>query len=271
MSRSLIRFAMALAPPLLAILIAAAWTSGAGLTQMILRPEAASGYCYTWDLANNTGQDASGLRLQLKGIQSVSEVYTGPTNPFGTPHPTSGYDSGTDVYTLVFSDGVAFDSDRVHVGVCTDKPILQLGQQPAAWTLDGQALQPHPLFAGLSGDWQSSAHLQLRLFNSQATTVTLMELNVLDADTSLALDDLNADTAGALQVAPITQPVIPDPQTLLPGADIALDAFFGEPTFNHPFLIEAVLTAEDDPGNTFRLYSPVMSPPAMVFLPIVQR
>ena len=268
MSRSLIRFAMALAPPLLAVLIAAAWTSGAGLTQTILRPDAASSYCYTWDLANNTGQDASGLRLQLKGIQSISEVFTGPTNPFGTLHPTSGYDSGTDVYTLVFSDGVAFDSDRVHMGVCTDKPILQLGQQPAAWTLDGQALQPPPLFAGLSGDWPGSAHLQLRLFNSQATTMTLMELNVLDADTSLALDDLDADTAGALAVA---QPAISDPQTLPPGPDSVFDVFFSTPTFNHSYLVEAVLAAEDDPGNTLRLYSPVMSPPAMVFLPLVQR
>ena len=271
MSRSLFRFALALAPPLLAILIAAAWTSGAGLTQMMLRPEAASSYCYAWDLANNTGQDASGLRLQLKGIQSISEVFTGATNPFGAPHPTSGYDSGTDVYTLVFSDGVAFDSDRVHIGVCTDKPILQLAQQPAAWTLDGQALQPPPLFAGLSRDWPSSAHLQLRLFNSQAMTVTLMELNVLDADTSLALDDLNADTAGALQVAPVEQPAISDPQTLPPGADRPFDVVFSAPTFNHPYLIEVVLAAEDDPGNTFRLYSPIMSPPALVFLPVVIR
>jgi len=268
MSRSLIRFAAALAPPLLAVLIAAAWTSGAGLTQTILRPDAASSYCYTWDLTNNTGQDASGLRLQLKGIQSISEVFTGPTNPFGTLHPTSGYDSGTDVYTLVFSDGVAFDSDRVHMGVCTDKPILQLGQQPAAWTLDGQTLQPPPLFAGLSGDWPGSAQLQLRLFNSQATTMTLMELNVLDADTSLALDDLDADTAGALAVA---QLAISDPQTLPPGADSVFDLFFSAPTFNHSYLIEAVLAAEDDPGNTFRLYSPIMSPPARVFLPLVQR
>ena len=271
MSRSLIRFAVALAPPLLAILVAAAWTSGAGLPQTILRPDAASSYCYTWDLANNTGQDASGLRLQLKGIQSISQVFTGTTNPFGAPDPTSGYDPGMDVYTLVFSDGVAFDSDRVHMGVCADKPILQLGQQSAAWTLNGQILQPPPLFAGLSRDWPSSAHLRLRLFNSQATTVTLMELNVLDADTSLALDDLNADTAGALQLAPVEQPPISDPQTLPPGADSVFDVFFSAPTFNHPYLIEVVLAAEDDPGNTFRLYSPVMSPPAMVFLPLVQR
>ncbi len=268
MSRSVIRFAVALAPPLLAILVAAAWTSGAGLPQTILRPDAASSYCYTWDLANNTGQDASGLRLQLKGIQSISQVFTGTTNPFGAPHPTSGYDPGTDVYTLVFSDGVAFDSDRVHMGVCTDKPILQLGQQSAAWTLNGQALQPPPLFAGLSWDWQSSTHLQLHLFNSQATTMTLMELNVLDADTSLALDDLNMDTAEALA---LEQLAISDPQTLAPGANSLFDVFLGTPRFNHPYLIEAVLAAEDDPGNTFRLYSQATSPPAVIYLPMIMR
>jgi hypothetical protein len=268
MSRSLIRFAVALAPPLLAILIAAALVSGAELQHIFLGPGTTGHYCYAWDIANNTGQDAGGLRIRLKGVQSISEVYTGTANPFGAPHPTSGYDGAADMYTLVFSDGVAFDSDVVHIGVCAGQPILQLADPPATWTANDQALQPVPLFAGLSAGWQGSAHLQLHLFNSQATTVTVMELYVLDAAPSLALDDLDADTAGTMATAAIP---VTEPQTLPPGADSFFDVIFDPPAFQHTYLVQVMLAAEDDPGHTFQLFSPVTSPPATVFLPIAIR
>jgi hypothetical protein len=276
MSRPFFRFAVALAPPLFAILVAAALASGGGLSQAIPHssPGTAASYCYAWDLTNNTGQDASGLSIRLKGIQSISQVYTGTANPFGSPDPTSGYDPGTDVYTLVFSQGVAFDSDMVHIGLCADQPILQLAQQPAPppiqWLSGGQGLQPAPLFAGAGWSWQNNSHAQLQLFNNQAVTMTLMELNVLDADTSLSLDDLNADVAGTL---PMVSLLAQDPQSLPPGATSFFDVFFDAPRFDHPYVLQAVLAAEDDPGNVYSLFSQATSPPAaaLVYLPLVMR
>lgn len=274
MSRSLFRFAVALAPPIFAVLIAAALASGTGLSQVIPRSSlgTAASYCYAGDLTNNTGQDASSLRIRFKGIQSISQVYTGAANPFGSPDPASGYDPGTDVYTLVFSNGVAFDSNLVHIGLCTDQPMLQLAPQPApppiSWAVGDQALQPAPLFAGTSWSWLNQTHAQLRLFNSQPVSMTLMELNLLDADTSLALDDLNGDVAGLLPLASV---LVSDPETLAPGATRLFDVLFDAPTFEHPYVLQAVLVAEDDPGNTFSLYSQTTSPPAVIYLPIIMR
>src|SRR5258708_36806646 len=58
--------------------------------------------CYVWDFLNNSGVDADGLVIQLKGINSITDVYTGVLNPFVAPGASSGYDSVADVYSLVF-------------------------------------------------------------------------------------------------------------------------------------------------------------------------
>ena len=74
--------------------------------------------CFAWDFANYTGADVDGLTLRLQGNHSVSAVYTETLNPFFGLD--TGYEGGTDSYRLVFTDGLTYDSDLVHVGLCTD-------------------------------------------------------------------------------------------------------------------------------------------------------
>ena len=81
-----------------------------------------SEYCYSWDFSNSTGFDATGVRLRLSHIQTPTQVYTDTLNPFGDPDPSSGYDPGTDTYRFHFGNGLAYDSDRVLLGLCTDQP-----------------------------------------------------------------------------------------------------------------------------------------------------
>jgi hypothetical protein len=70
---------------------------------------------------------------------------------------------------------------------------------------------------------------------------------------------------------------------LLPGSTTYFDLFFDEggtdflPNHaellspNHPYVVEAVFEAWDDPGNTWQLYSQALSPLARLFLPLVDR
>jgi hypothetical protein len=98
--------------------------------------------------------------------------------------------------------------------------------------------------------------------------MTLMALNVLDAGNQLGLDDLNGVVAAGL---PMVSELAPDPLDLPPGAINTFDVFFAPaPTLepNHPYVLEAVLAAEDDPGNTIHLYSQSLSPLATIFLPV---
>jgi hypothetical protein len=239
-------------------------------------------YCYNWDFLNNTGQDADDLHIRLQGISQVSAVYTGTVNPFGLPDATSGYDAGLGVYNLNFSNGVAYDGDVVHIGLCTDKPALALSQSttppPFTWTSQGQPLQPAPLFVGVSWDWQSRTHLRLELHNSQDITLTLWAASLLDPEVPLGLEDLNADVIGMLPAATF---LIDDVQMLPPRSSSFFDVFF-DPTVvvqaptpaqlrepRHPYVLQAVVSAEDDSGDVAHMYSQALSPPAKVYWPLI--
>ncbi len=228
---------------------------------------AANPTCFSWDFLNNTGQDLDGVRIGLKGIQSIAEVYTGTINPFGAPS-SSGYDAVHDTYNLTFTNGLVADSDLVRLGVCADLSDLRLGTPSPAfyWTLTGTQVTPDPLFAGLSLNWLDQTHVQLDLFNEQAITLTLWSLSVLDPDQKLALEDLGDDIATLL---PLASEVVTDPVTLLPSASQSFNAavLLG----NHPYVVEAVLSTEDDPGNLIHLLAQTTAPPFVVYLPIVMK
>lgn len=248
----------------------AARASASPPARLALAPPSASAepYCFGWDFLNNTGQDAQGVVLNLQGQQTFSAVYTETLNPFGAPDPSSGYDSGSDAYRLVFTAGVAYDSDAVHLGMCTDQPRLRLSTAAPQfeWIVSGTAVLPNPLLAGVEFNWLSRNQAEVTLVNEQAITLTLWSFNALDPDTPLDVNDLTGDIA-ALQ--PLVAEWITEPQTLAPNASlvVTLDAALA----GHPYLVEAVLTPEDDDGNQAHLLAQVVSPPINVYLPLVMR
>lgn len=285
MTRLLPRFATPLA--LLSVVVLLGMTALAGpplgKVQAALAPTVSvNAYCYNWDFKNNTGQDATDLHVRLKGVRTIGGVYIGPLNPFGAPDVTSGYDATAGVYNLNFSGYTAPSGQLVHIGVCTDSPILRFeagsGLPPFYWTIGGQPISPAPLAFGLAWDWQNRRHLRLTLRNSQQVTVTLMSLELLDPGMALELDDLNADTASTLSLATM---LIDDVTILRPLSDSFFDVFFDsagasgqlgsaqllEPL--HPYVLVAAGEAQDDAGNTFNLFSQSFSPPVNFYLPLV--
>lgn len=244
----------------------------------------ATRYCSNFDFLNNTGQDVNGLRVRLQGIKAVSDAYNGPDNPFGLPDGTSGYDSATDVYRLNFSGGTALDSDLVHIGLCTDSPLLTLDQQTSSpnftWTVNGNPVSPKPLFTGLQWEWTTPSHLRVHIINGQPFTMTLNTLNLLDGGVALMLDDLKGDAIGSL---PAVMFLIDAPQTLAPHSESFFDVFFStsrpirQPNavplleVNHPYVIQAEIAAEDDPWNTAHLYAQGLSPQNTLYLPIIEK
>jgi hypothetical protein len=239
-------------------------------------------YCYSWDFTNNTGQDVNDLHIRLTGIQTVTNVYMGPENPFGAPDASSGYDAGTNTYTLNFGNAIVPDGETAQVGLCTSQPVLALdegGPAPFTWTVDGVSQAAQPLFTGLAWHWLNRNHLQVQLTNNPQVSMTLMSLNLLDAGDKLGLDDLNDPVVSGL---PMVSEFAPDPVPLDPGATSSFDVFFELPVVtgnpqastaallepNHPYVLEAVLAAQDDPGNTIHLYSQTLSPLAAVYVPI---
>ena len=105
-----------------------------------------SRYCYNWDFTNWTGQPANDLHLALHGPTQLSDVYTGPLNPFGLPDASSGYDPAGDVYNLSWSGVTVASGGVVHVGFCTDLPLVDFptmgGMPPHYWTWNGVPLNP---------------------------------------------------------------------------------------------------------------------------------
>ncbi len=242
-------------------------------------------YCSNWDFYNNTGQAVNDLHVRLKGVQTVSEVYTGTLNPFGPPDNTSGYVTATGVYNLNFSGAWVNESDKVHLGFCTDSPLLRLdtqgGTPPFEWTLTGTQVLSNPLFIGLEWNWPTPPHLHLQVVNEQPFSMTLFTLNLLDAGNMLALDDLNGDVADQLSLA---MELSPTPTVLAPNAGTFFDVYFDaagttdpasmmapllEP--DHPYVLEAIMEPTDDPGNTVRVFSQALSPLAPLYLPVIRR
>jgi len=230
--------------------------------------------CYTWDFLNNTGQDATGLVIHLKGITSLTDVYTGVLNPFGDPDPSSGYNPTTDVYSLVFSNGTVPDSGMAEIGICTSKASLRLDTvQPAFyWVVSGAPATPDPLFAGLDFTWISADHLQVNLYNEQSTPLTAFSLSVLTPGDSLSLDDLNDSVTSTLQLA---SDQISDPLLLAGGASATFDIFFSQANvqvgYGAPVVLEAFLSTQDDTGNSIHLIAQTSQPFAQVLLPLIKK
>ena len=241
-------------------------------------------YCSNFDFLNNTGQDVNGLHVRLKGVKNIGSTYNGPDNPFGTPDNTSGYITATDTYNLNFSGGTAFDSDLVHIGLCSDAPVLLLDQQSGLlnfyWTQDVTQVLPNPLFTGLQWEWLSPSQLRIHVVNGQPYTTTLVALNLLDAGVPLTLDDLKDESINNLPAVLI---IIDTPQTLAPQSESFFDISFSpsRPTklssapallvSNHPYVVQADLAVGDDLGNTARLFAQGLSPQISLFLPLITR
>jgi hypothetical protein len=244
----------------------------------------ATRYCSNFDFLNSTGQDVNGLQVRLQGIKNIGSAYNGPDNPFGLPDASSGYEAATNVYRLNFSGGTAFDADMVHIGLCSDAPVLLLDQQSGlpsfSWTNNGNPVLPNPLFTGLQWEWITPSHLRIHIVNGQTITATLNMLNLLDSDTALSLDDLKPDTIGSMPTVLI---LVDTPQVLAPQSDSFFDITFAlnRPTrqpnaapllaANHPYIIQAELGFEDDPWNTAHLFAQGLSPQNTLYLPLIER
>ena len=230
--------------------------------------------CYTWDFLNYTGQDATGLVIHLKGIPSITDVYTGVLNPFGAPLSSSGYNSATGVYSLIFGGGVVPDSGMAQIGICTSLPAIRLDTaQPAFyWVVSGSPASPDPLFAGLDFNWINSNHIQVHLYNEQSITLTAFSFSVLIPSSLLSLDDLNN---GVVSTLPMASEQITDPLQLSGGASTTFDIFFNQSNvqvaFGAPIVLEAVLSPQDDPGNSFHLIVQTSEPFTKVYLPLLNK
>ncbi len=232
-------------------------------------------YCYNWDFLNNTGLDANGLSIRLAGVVTYSAVYTGAMNPFGAPDPASGYDAGARAYTLIFSNGTALAGTPVQLGLCTDQTVLALdpggATPPFTWFVDGQPQAAKPPFAGLAWRWLYRTRLQVQLTNDPQVSMTLMTLNLLDGGDKLSLDDLNEQVAAGL---PLVGVLAQDPLPLGLGGSTTVDVAFDASTLpepNHPYVLQAVLADDEDPGHVIHLYSQSLSPLATMYLPVIRR
>jgi hypothetical protein len=221
-------------------------------------------YCYAWDFSNATGADVDGLTLRLKGNHSVTAIYTDTLNPFFGLD--AGYEVGTDAYRLVFTDGIAYDSDIVQVGLCTDQAAARLSTAPNAldWTQGISTVQPAPLMAGIELNWLSADQLAVNLVNEQAITVTLDNFLLLDAQVALPLTDLTGDIVATL---PLAGEGITEPITLAPNA--AYSMTFTDLLRGHGYVVDAQLSAEDDPFTTVRVFAQTGLPPYRLYLPII--
>jgi hypothetical protein len=231
--------------------------------------------CYTWDFLNRTGSDATGLVIHLKGIPSITDVYTGVLNPFGAPDASSGYNPATDVYTLSFSSGSVPDSGMAQIGICTNPPALRLDTaQPAFyWVVSGTPQDPPPLFAGLDFNWIDPNHLQVHLYNEQNIPLSAFSFSVLTPMSQLSLDDLNDGVTSTLSM--VSDQITSDPLQLAGGASTTFDIFFNQSNvripFGAPIVFEAVLSAQDDSDNLIHLFVQTSQPFSLVFLPRMTR
>jgi hypothetical protein len=236
-------------------------------------------YCYNWDFLNNTPQDANDLHLDLAGVSQVGSWYTGGQNPFGLPDASSGYDATTGVYRANFSGGVALQGETVHIGFCADKPALRVSN--ALWTVDAAPVAPAPLVAEVSFTQVSPMQIRVELSNPQSSPLTLLSFNVLDAFDGLPLDDLNSQVAA--QLASVGEPLLYT-EVLPPGGSKTFDVFLqgtgtgmqalaaqaGAIDPDHALVVEAVLAAEDDEGNTLHLFAQML-PPSKQHLPLIRK
>jgi hypothetical protein len=254
---------------MLALLVTQGVTARAPTSSPVAPPafQAPREYCYSWDFNNSTGQDVTGVQVRLSNIQTVTQVYTDTLNPFGDPDPSSGYDSGTGTYRFNFANGIAYDADRVLLGLCTDQAHLRLDPvDGTTWLSDTTPLTPAPLFAGIAFNWLDRDHVTVTIANEQDLTMTLDTATAAQPEVELPLTDLIPDVAQQLLL--VTE-LITEPVTLPPLASQAFDVQLA--VLNQPIVFEVQMSPEDDPGDTVHLLAQTIVPGWQVFLPVLLR
>lgn len=155
-------------------------------------------YCYNWDFTNWTGQPANDLHLTLHGPTELSDVYTGPLNPFGLPDPSSGYDPVEDVYHLNWSGATVAPGGVVHVGFCTDLPLVSFpgvgGLPPHYWTFNGAPINPATPIPVPGYDWQWMNDGSLEFGLSLAPGQPAVAIDAMEIAPVASLFDLDALT-----------------------------------------------------------------------------
>jgi hypothetical protein len=167
------------------------------LSQATFDPPPRPTYCYNWDFFNTTGVPANDLHIALEGIRQLSNIYLGALNPFGPPHPNSGYDPVLDVYHLWFEGVVVQPGGLAHIGFCTDRPVVEIpglgGLPPFYWTRDGQPIPDRPIpIPGFDWVWHADGSFRLGLSNGGTAPLEVVpgSLELAWLETPLHLDEM---------------------------------------------------------------------------------
>ncbi len=96
--------------------------------------------------------------------------------------------------------------------------------------------------------------------------MTLENFVLLDAEVALPLADLTGDIAATL---PLAGEAITEPIELAPNA--AYSMTFDSLLRGHGYVIEAQVSAEDDPFNSVRVLAQTGLPPYRVYLPLISK
>jgi len=279
MTRQFLKLIGKLGPPLVVVLLAGLLLTGLTVVHSAqpalgsraeLAIAAGSEQCYTWEAVNGTDQDADGLHIELTGVQTVTQLYTGDANPFGEAGAASGYDPGNNRYTVVLGgNGVVVASgEAVRIGVCTPQVV---SATRFAWEAGTTVLAPDATAPALAWGWPAGDTLDLQFSNTTGVTITLFALQLLDPGTALDLDSL--DGAIAAQI-PSAGEGITETLELAPGSVVSSTFTFAvDPEVTDVAILFAAQWAEgEDLAVTSALYAQTTAPALPhVYLPAVNR
>ena len=116
-------------------------------------------HCFVEEFANTTGQRVNGLYVTTRGPIGLSQVYTGPSNPFGPPQSSSGFNALDGTFRLDYRGAVADPGSSVVIGACAQTTRLEFSSREGlpshffSWDitplLDGQT----PPAVGFAVEW----------------------------------------------------------------------------------------------------------------------
>lgn len=280
MTRLFFRIAGRLGPPLLAVLLAGLVLSAVAAVSAVppvtgSRIELAmatpsSEQCYAWEATNGTGQSADGLRVELTGVQTTTQLYTGAGNPFGEAGTGTGYDAGNDRYVLVLGTNAAEvgSSESIRVGACTPQVVSAVHFQ---WLTGGSVLSPTASAPSLAWTWPAPDALEVQVSNTTGVTITLLTLQVLTPESAIDIDNLNAEVAAHIQFADAE---LAEPMQLAPSAVLSSTfAFPADVTATERPALFAVQWVEGDDLAAVNTFVAQTSAPELphIYLPAVNR
>ena len=239
-------------------------------------------FCYSWSFSNNTADEVSGLTINFtdpSGSGSVSDLYSGPDNPFaGSTLSSSTNPSNTALTSIKLFSGSLSAGDMARVAFCNNAPN---GIAPFAWEANGATVQPRPRTLGLQWEWSTPRKLTVRLSNTQAETMTVTALWLYEPPQLLETADLDAHAASSMQlVANLAE----DAFSLAPNSTETFEVLFGAsqavqaqtintafvPAPDQPFMLEATYAPEEDLNEEGHMLVQGYSPRAS-YLPVVLR